>query len=187
MCTCTCKAGYEGSDCDTTSACTASSDSTKDGSDGTGEKGKKHKLVRRVLEFPVRGLDVIARVLRRWRRLLLALNIGNPAAPGSLWRLPGDPIKPFTSNALTAWLTDVCTRHGFAPASGHKWTSHSLRKGSASAAAAAGMPRLMLYQIGGWSENGTTPEKHYIDRNIQCTDSVRFYFSWCWASRGDAY
>ena len=34
-CTCTCKPGHEGNGCDTASACTASSDSAKDGTDGT--------------------------------------------------------------------------------------------------------------------------------------------------------
>jgi len=108
------------------------------------EKGKKHQRERNVTQFPVQGLDTIARVLRRWRRLIIALKVNHPADPGSFWRLPGERDRAFTSTDVTAWLTDVCARYRCSPPPGHKWTSHSLRKGSVSAAVAAGM----YYQLG---------------------------------------
>ena len=49
------------------------------------------------------------------------------------------------------------------PPAGFSWTSHSLRKGTASAANAIKVPINDIRYAGGWSTNSSVLEKKYID------------------------
>jgi hypothetical protein len=53
------------------------------------------------------------------------------------------------------------TKHS--PPTGFSWTSHSLRKGAASAANAIKVPLNDIRYAGGWSTNSTVLESKYID------------------------
>jgi hypothetical protein len=64
-----------------------------------------------------------------------------------------------------------------APA-GFKWTSHSLRKGVASAANCIGAPLPEIKYIGGWAKNNSVTEGKYIDPTMTPTPAAWRFFGW---------
>ena len=63
------------------------------------------------------------------------------------------------------------------PPSGESWTSHSLRKGAASAAAAIGVVLDRICHFGGWSiHSGVVHD--YIDPACPASDAAYAFFGW---------
>jgi hypothetical protein len=79
---------------------------------------------------------------------------------------------------LSAWLLDACDAVGATPPSGLKWTSHSLRKGAASAASCIGAQLHVVKYMGGWAKNSSVTEGKYIDPTMTPSPAARQYFGW---------
>ena len=98
--------------------------------------------------------------------------------PAHLWALPGDRPTTWSASTLATWLQDALRQTQQAPPPGHKWTGHSARGGSASAASAIGAPRPSVCFVGDWSPASSTLEKHYIDPTVQPCPAAWFFFGW---------
>jgi hypothetical protein len=150
------------------------------------EKGKRHNHRRRVMRIPrsaAGGLLYVA--VSRWlagQRALRALARGTPAAStwaaqDNFWRLPHDASWSSSSSVCTTWLSEATSLLGFAPPLGQKWTSHSLRKGAASAAHACGAPLTNICFHGGWAaKSGVVHD--YIDPTVSLDAAAAAFFSW---------
>ena len=97
------------------------------------------------------------------------------ADAGSQWALPGDS-RADASALATAWLQEACARLGVKAPLGGKFTSHSLRKGGASAAYAVGVNLRNLCDLGDWAPGSPVPMRHYIDLSVIACDAARAFF-----------
>lgn len=84
--------------------------------------------------------------------------------------LPKSPHAP-----MTQWLTHVCHLLCEQPPQGYAWSSHSLRKGGASAASAIGVPLPVIRHIGGWATTSAVVMK-YIDPSVMASTGAWFFF-----------
>ena len=102
------------------------------------------------------------------------------------WSLSPSEDKEFWSaNTLSGWLKTAYTAAQLLPPEGFSWTSHSLRKGSASAANAIGVRLTDIRYAGGWSTNSTVLEAKYIDFAMQPTPAAWIFFGWLFRSGPD--
>ena len=77
--------------------------------------------------------------------------------------------------AIYSKLALACV--GALPPKGEKWTSHSLRKGAASGAAAIGVVIDRMCHFGGWSiHSGVVHD--YIDPACPASDAAYAFFGW---------
>lgn len=97
------------------------------------------------------------------------------AEAGSQWGLPRETLKD-ASKLATQWVEDACARLNVKPPLGGKYTSHSLRKGGASAAYAVGVNLRDLCDLGDWAPGSPVPMKHYIDLSVVACDAARAFF-----------
>eukprot|EP00873_Tetraselmis_striata_P012132 jgi/Tetstr1/432396/TSEL_021793.t1 len=67
---------------------------------------------------------------------------------------------------------------GARPPTGFKWTSHSLRKGAASAASCVGVPLPAIKHMGDWSKNIDVVTEKYIDPTMRPTHAAWRFFGW---------
>jgi len=148
------------------------------------EKGKRRNLERRIERIPAAAANgLLHRVVKRWlaghaamRRM--AAHAGTAwASQGNFWRLPGDPTWTSSSAICTAWLKHACGLLGHAPPLGQTWTSHSLRKGAASAAHAIGVTLVRICFLGGWVAHGQAVHA-YIDPTVMPDAAAVAFFSW---------
>eukprot|EP00873_Tetraselmis_striata_P046225 jgi/Tetstr1/466489/TSEL_010996.t1 len=94
-------------------------------------------------------------------------------------------VSPLESSAtwsvsatLTEWLREAYMAAGARPPTGFKWTSHSLRKGAASAASCIGVPLPAIKHMGDWSKNSDVVTGKYIDPTMRPTPSAWRFFGW---------
>eukprot|EP00873_Tetraselmis_striata_P038212 jgi/Tetstr1/458476/TSEL_004330.t1 len=94
-------------------------------------------------------------------------------------------ISPLESSAtwsvsatLTEWLREAYMAAGARPPTGFKWTSHSLRKGAASAASCVGVPLPAIKHMGDWSKNSEVVTGKYIDPTMRPTPAAWRFFGW---------
>jgi len=137
------------------------------------EKGKNRNKSRRLLTFPAQRLGDIIQMLERWKLLKQKLNAGNS---DSFWALPGDSGGS-ASSKMTGWIVNGFSVLGEAPPMGFSWSSHSLRKGAASAMNAIGVPLDTICSIGGWSIKSAAVHD-YIDPTVRPSEGARFFFGW---------
>jgi hypothetical protein len=100
--------------------------------------------------------------------------------PDALWSF--SPVEPSAdwgaASTIPAWLAlALLTVNTSAPA-GFKWTSHSLRKGAASAASCIGAPLPVITCMGGWAKNISVTEGKYIDPTMTPTPAAWRIFGW---------
>eukprot|EP00873_Tetraselmis_striata_P029248 jgi/Tetstr1/449512/TSEL_036600.t1 len=76
---------------------------------------------------------------------------------------------------MSDWLSTAVRLVVAALPAGTSWTSHSLRKGAASAANAIGVPLSHIRYQGGWATNSdVVPD--YIDPNVLPSPGAGFFF-----------
>ena len=93
------------------------------------------------------------------------------------WALSAsEDSSPWSAATLSAWLQAAYTAAGCQPPAGFSWTSHSLRKGAASAAYAIKVPLSDIRFAGGWSTNSTVLEGRYVDFAMQPTGAAHLFF-----------
>eukprot|EP00873_Tetraselmis_striata_P038601 jgi/Tetstr1/458865/TSEL_004374.t1 len=88
---------------------------------------------------------------------------------------PSEQSKPWTAATVSDWLSTAVRLVGAAPPAGTSWTSHSLRKGAASAANAIGVPLSHIRYQGGWVTNSDVV-LDYIDPNVLPSPGAWFFF-----------
>lgn len=98
--------------------------------------------------------------------------------PEHMWALPGEGTHKYSAKHVDAWLEQALQLTDHQPPAGYNWTGHSMRKGAASAAAAAGVPLSKIRYLGGWSAQSITVEKTYIDPTCPASPAGTFFFSW---------
>eukprot|EP00873_Tetraselmis_striata_P013295 jgi/Tetstr1/433559/TSEL_022826.t1 len=76
---------------------------------------------------------------------------------------------------MSDWLSAAVRLVGAAPPAATSWTSHSLRKGAASAANAIGAPLSHIRYQGGWATNSDVV-LNYIDPNVLPSPGAWFFF-----------
>jgi hypothetical protein len=82
--------------------------------------------------------------------------------PTALWSIsPSGEWK--AAATLSTWLTLALHTINTNAQTSFKWTSHSLRKGAASAASCIGAPLPVIKYMGGWAKTNSLAEGKYID------------------------
>ena len=94
------------------------------------------------------------------------------------WELPGDsnPSK-WTAVVQTAWLQQALHACGIAVPPSVAWTSHSMRMGAATHAAAAGVPMAVIRHYGGWAR-ASNVVYNYIDPSERSSAEAVRLFGW---------
>jgi hypothetical protein len=91
---------------------------------------------------------------------------------------PREDVEVWSALTLTDWLRAAFTAAGHLPPEGFSWTSHSLRKGAASAANAIGARLTDIRYQGGWATNSNVLEAKYIDFTMQPSEAARLFFGY---------
>ena len=95
------------------------------------------------------------------------------------WALsPAEDLELWSADTVSGWLLEACKAVDCHPPEGFSWTSHSLRKGAASAANAIGARLTDIRYAGGWSTNSTVLEAKYIDFAMLPTPAARLFFGY---------
>ncbi len=96
-----------------------------------------------------------------------------------LWALSHvEDKEQWSSHTLSGWLEAAYTTALHRSPKGFAWTSHTLRKSSASAANAIGVQLPAIRYTGGWSTHTIVLEEKYIDFSMQPTPSAWTFFGW---------
>lgn len=135
----------------------------------------EHRLP--LLQISTAAIPRIAAVFTQFvqGRLLLAARNGYPV-PSSLWALhPSDLCATWSAATLTTWLSEACAVTGHRPPPGFTWTSHSLRKGAASAANAINVVLPKIRYMGGWARDSDVV-LDYIDPTMAPTPAALLFF-----------
>ena len=142
-------------------------------------KGKRRDPAGRkpVYTLPVRHQPEVAALLRAYilgrEHLASSMRV---AVPEMFWVLPGERVTPGAA-LVTQWLQVACASVGAAPPPGFTWSSHSLRKGGATAAYHAGVPLGTIRYLGAWAKHSAVVND-YIDFAAQNTPAGAFFFGW---------
>ena len=140
-------------------------------------KGQSHlHPQKKEMRIPVAAHGQLAACLltfQRWRG-----TTGN----AYYWALPGDknPSK-WTAAVQTAWLLQALRACHIAVPPSVAWTSHSLRQGAATHAAAAGVPMAVIRHYGGWARSSNVVYD-YIDPSERNSAPAQRLFGWLTAS-----
>lgn len=137
-------------------------------------KGKKTLLhhQRDIRQLSAPALPRVAALLRAYMRGAAQLGYAR------LWALSGaEDSAPWTAGTVTAWLQLAFLQAGHLPPAGFQWTSHSLRKGAASAAYAIGVVLSTIRFMGGWAVASQVLEKTYIDYAMTSTPAAVLFFA----------
>ena len=85
----------------------------------------------------------------------------------------------WSADTLTEWLRAAYTAADSLPPEGlNRWTSHSLRKGAASAAHAIGARLTENRFAGGWATTSNVLEAEYIDFTMQPSPAAWLFFGY---------
>eukprot|EP00873_Tetraselmis_striata_P029996 jgi/Tetstr1/450260/TSEL_037296.t1 len=131
----------------------------------------------RVLLLPVSKHPRIARLMHHFiDNVQSVLLVTVALAETNFWAVtPSEQSKPWTAATMSDWLSTAVRLVSAAPPAGTSWTSHSLRKGAASAANAIGVPLSHIRYQGGWTTNSDVV-LDYIDPNVLPSPGAWFFF-----------
>eukprot|EP00873_Tetraselmis_striata_P001127 jgi/Tetstr1/421391/TSEL_012359.t1 len=142
-----------------------------------GRAGRRGPDDLRVLFLPVSEHPRIAWLLYHFIDTIQSVPLVTAAlAESDFWAVtPSEQSKPWTAATMSDWLSTAVRLVGAAPPAGTSWTSHSLRKGAASAANAIGAPLSHIRYQGGWATNSDVV-LDYIDPNVLPSPGAWFFF-----------
>jgi hypothetical protein len=128
-------------------------------SKGDQRRANSDKLV---IAFPITANPVLVDVLDYYtkHRVEFYSKFYNQPPPDAFWSFsPADPSAAWgAAPTISAWhALSLLTVKTAAPP-GFKWTSHSLRKGAASAASCIGAPLPVIKCMGGRAKNSSVTE-----------------------------
>jgi hypothetical protein len=110
-----------------------------------------------VFAVPITANPILADLLDTHHRAAFCATYYQLPPHGAFWSFSPDEASAEWggSSTISAWLSlSLRTVQTSAP-SGFKWTSHSLRKGAASAASYIGAPLPVIKYMGGWAKNSS--------------------------------
>ena len=140
-------------------------------------KGQSHlHPQKQEMRIPVAAQGQLAACLltfQRWR---------GASSSAHYWWLPGDstPSK-WTALVQTSWLLEALRACKIAVPPLVAWTSHSLRQGAATHAAAAGVPMAVIRHYGGWAR-ASNVVYNYIDPSERNSTTAQRLFGWLTAT-----
>ena len=91
---------------------------------------------------------------------------------------PREDLEVWSALTLTDWHQAAYAAAGHSPPEGFSRTSHSLRKGAASATNAIGARLTDIRYQGGWATNSNVLETKYIDFTMQPSAAARLFFGY---------
>lgn len=130
-------------------------------------KGKAAGDPKRTLTCPLAEKPKLLRVISAFLKAA-------PATADFVWRLPQDGRR-WNAGVIDDMLQRVLTRLKVCAPSGYTYTSHSLRKGAASAAFAVGVDIIRICYCGGWAQ-GSQVVFTYIDMAFQASTDGEYFF-----------
>ena len=136
------------------------------------EKGKGKRGRARAITLPPGAVPGLEPLLAKWERFR-----GDVADDASYYLLPGERARALPSSQIDNWLRVVLAYFNMRPPANESWSGHSLRKGAASAAAAAGVSLDRICYCGGWSVRSAAVHD-YIDPTCPSTSAGRRFFGW---------
>jgi hypothetical protein len=135
-----------------------------------------------VIAIPIAANPVLADLLDYYteHRAAFSKKIYNKPPPLAFWSFsPAEPSADWgAASTISAWLALALLKVSTAAPAGFKWTSHSLRKGAASAANCIGAPLPVIKFMGGWAKNIPVTEGKYIDPTMTPTPVAWRFFGW---------
>eukprot|EP00873_Tetraselmis_striata_P020367 jgi/Tetstr1/440631/TSEL_028941.t1 len=142
-----------------------------------GRAGRRGPDDLRVLLLPVSEHPRVARLLRHFIDNVQSVPLVSVGlAASNFWAVTvAEQSKPWTAATMSDWLSTAVNLVNAAPPAGTSWTSHSLRKGAASAANAIGVPLSHIRYQGGWATNSDVV-LDYIDPNVLPSPGAWFFF-----------
>eukprot|EP00873_Tetraselmis_striata_P034237 jgi/Tetstr1/454501/TSEL_041401.t1 len=142
-----------------------------------GRAGRRGPDDLRVLLLPVSEHPRVARLLRYFIDNVQSVPLVTVGlAASNFWAVNmAEQSKPWTAATMSDWLSTSVNLVNAAPPAGTSWTSHSLRKGAASAANAIGAPLSHIRYQGGWATNSDVV-LDYIDPNVLPSHGAWFFF-----------
>eukprot|EP00873_Tetraselmis_striata_P023804 jgi/Tetstr1/444068/TSEL_003308.t1 len=142
-----------------------------------GRAGRRGPDDLRVLLLPVSEHPRVARLLRYFIDNVQSVPLVTVGlAASNFWAVNvAEQSKPWTAATMSNWLSTAVNLVNAAPPAGTSWTSHSLRKGAASAANAIGAPLSHIRYHGGWATNSDVV-LDYIDPNVLPSPGAWFFF-----------
>eukprot|EP00873_Tetraselmis_striata_P019426 jgi/Tetstr1/439690/TSEL_028109.t1 len=142
-----------------------------------GRAGRRGPDDLRVLLLPVSEHPRVARLLHHFIDNVQSVPLVTVGlAASNFWAVNvAEQSKPWTAATMSAWLSTAVNLVNVAPPASTSWTSHSLRKGAASAANAIGAPLSHIRYQGGWATNSDAV-MDYIDPNVLPSPGAWFFF-----------
>eukprot|EP00873_Tetraselmis_striata_P028347 jgi/Tetstr1/448611/TSEL_035859.t1 len=142
-----------------------------------GRAGRRGPGDLRVLLLPVSEHPRVARLLHHFIDNVQSVPLVTVGlAASNFWAVNvAEQSKPWTAATMSDWLSTAVNLVNAAPPAGTSWTSHSLRKGAASAANAIGAPLSHIRYQGGWATNSDVV-LDYIDPNVLPSPGAWFFF-----------
>eukprot|EP00873_Tetraselmis_striata_P020224 jgi/Tetstr1/440488/TSEL_028814.t1 len=142
-----------------------------------GRAGRRGPGDLRVLLLPVSEHPRVARLLHYFIDNVQSVPLVTVGlAASTFWAVNvAEQSKPWTAATMSDWLSTAVNLVNAAPPAGTSWTSHSLRKGAASAANAIGTPLSHIRYQGGWATNSDVV-LDYIDPNVLPSPGAWFFF-----------
>jgi hypothetical protein len=122
-------------------------------------KGDQRRDARDKLVFviPIATNPVLADLLDYYsqQRAAICAKFYRRPPPDAFWRcsLAEASADWGAASTISAWLALALLTFNTSAPAGSKWTSHSLRKGAASAASCIGAPLPVIKHMGGWAKN----------------------------------
>eukprot|EP00873_Tetraselmis_striata_P000425 jgi/Tetstr1/420689/TSEL_011774.t1 len=142
-----------------------------------GRAGRRGPDDLRVLLLPVSAHPRVARLLHHFIDNVQSVPLVTvDLATSNFWAVTAvEQSKLWTAATMSDWLSAAISLVNAAPHAGTSWTSHSLRKGAASAANAIGVPLSHIRYQGGWATNSDVV-LDYIDPNVLPSPGAWFFF-----------
>eukprot|EP00873_Tetraselmis_striata_P009891 jgi/Tetstr1/430155/TSEL_019988.t1 len=142
-----------------------------------GRAGRRGPDDLRVLLLPMSEHPRVARLLHHFIDNVQSVPLVTVGlAASNFWAVNvAEQSKPWTAATMSDWLSTAVNLVNAAPPAGTSWTSHSLRKGAASAANAIGAPLSHIRYQGGWATNSDVV-LDYIDPNVLPSPGAWFFF-----------
>ena len=135
-------------------------------------KGKNSGQMR-VIRLPRRHHAGLAALLQDFRS---AVEAAGGCRSKSFFALPGDKAK-LTAAVGDAWVRQSLRALNVVAPEGYTYSSHSLRKGAATAAHAIGVPLTKICYYGNWSAKSRVVHD-YIDPSAEPTPAAYSFFGW---------
>jgi hypothetical protein len=135
-----------------------------------------------VFSLPTVANPVLADLMDYYtqHRYALCAKYCKRAPPDAFWSFsPSENSADWGATSIvSAWLALALQTVNTSAPAGFKWTSHSLRKGAASAANCIGAPLPVIKYLGGWAKNSSVTEGNNIDPTMTPTPAAWRFFGW---------